>query len=81
MLLFRMETNCKPGYVSDGHLSTPVVANRLKQPTRTVFPESSGNRRAADLPCSVLLRMGFACAPHVTARAVVSYTAFAPLPA
>ncbi len=37
--------------------------------------------RAACLSCSVLLRMGFTCAPHVTARAVVSYTAFAPLPA
>lgn len=37
--------------------------------------------RAACLSCSVLLRMGFTCAPHVTARAVVSCTAFAPLPA
>lgn len=37
--------------------------------------------RAACLSCSVLLRMGFTCAPHVTARAVVSYTAFSPLPA
>jgi len=30
---------------------------------------------------SVLLRMGFTCAPAVTDRAVVSYTAFPPLPA
>ncbi len=30
---------------------------------------------------SVLLRMGFTCAPVVTNRAVVSYTAFPPLPA
>ncbi len=30
---------------------------------------------------SVLLRMGFTCAPAVTSKAVVSYTAFPPLPA
>ena len=30
--------------------------------------------------CLVLLRMGFTCAPLVTLRAVVSYTAFPPLP-
>jgi len=29
---------------------------------------------------SVLLRMGFTCAPAVTSRAVVSYTALPPLP-
>ena len=48
-------------------------------------------QRSSDLPesvtgshialCSVLLRMGFTCAPPVTSRAVVSYTAFPPLPA
>lgn len=30
--------------------------------------------------CLILLRMGFTCAPAVTGRAVVSYTAFPPLP-
>ena len=72
--------NCKPGYVSDGHLSRPAVAGRLKRPTRTVRIHKI-RRRAAGLSCSVLLRMGFTYAPRVTARAVVSYTAFAPLPA
>ena len=72
--------NCKPGYVSDGHLSSPAVAGRLKRPTRTVRIHKI-RRRAAGLSCSVLLRMGFTYAPRVTARAVVSCTAFAPLPA
>ena len=39
--------NCKPGYVSNGHLSSPAVAGRLKQPTRTV---PSGNREAGGPP-------------------------------
>ena len=78
--LFLWEMNCKPGYVSDGHLSRPAVAGRLKRPTRTVRIHKI-RRRAAGLSCSVLLRMGFTYAPRVTARAVVSCTAFAPLPA
>ena len=41
------ETGCKPGYVVDGHLSSPAVAGRLKQPTRTV---PSGNREAGGPP-------------------------------
>ncbi len=57
--LFLIETNCKPGYVSNGHLSSPVVTDRLKRPTQTVFSDCSENRRATDLSCSVLLRMGF----------------------
>ncbi len=43
------------------------------------LPESTTGRRIAF--CSVLLRMGFTCAPAVTGRAVGSYPAFPPLPA
>ena len=67
------EQNCKPGYVLDNHLSSPIVANRLKRPTRKL----SGQLIVF---CSVLLRMGFTCACNVTITAVVSYSAFPPLP-
>ena len=40
-------------------------------------PESTTGSRIAFY--SVLLRMGFTCAPPVTKKAVVSYTAFPPL--
>ena len=60
-------------------LVLPLPAGSSNLPGQCL--RSPGSRRAADLSCSVLLRMGFTCAPHVTARAVVSYTAFAPLPA
>ena len=43
------------------------------------LPKSVTGRHIAFLP--VLLRMGFTCAPSVTSWAVVSYTAFPPLPA
>ena len=42
------------------------------------LPESRSGKSIAFV--SVLLRMGFTCAPSVTRRAVVSYTAFPPLP-
>ena len=42
------------------------------------LPESRPGKPVA--LCLVLLRMGFTCAPPVTRRAVVSYTAFPPLP-
>ena len=42
-------------------------------------PESTTGSRIAFY--SVLLWMGFTCAPPVTRKAVVSYTAFPPLPA
>ena len=42
------------------------------------LPESTPGRRIAF--CSVLLRMEFTCARSVTTTAVVSYTAFPPLP-
>ena len=61
------------------YLDLPLPAGSSNLPGQCL--RSPGSRRAADLSCSVLLRMGFTCAPHVTARAVVSYTAFAPLPA
>ena len=73
VLVFFCEQNDKPGYVVNDHLSRPCVAAWLKQPT--------WNWRAAICLCSVLLRMGFTCAPAVTSRAVVSYTALPPLPA
>ena len=60
-------------------LVLPLPAGSSNLPGQCL--RSPGSRRAADLSCSVLLRMGFACAPVVTARAVVFYTAFAPLPA
>ena len=56
------------------HLSRPDVATRLKRPTR----KHDGPPYAF---CSVLLRMGFTYALSVTRQAVVSYTAFPPLPA
>ena len=42
------------------------------------LPESRPGKPVAF--CLVLLRMGFTCAPPVTRRAVVSYSAFPPLP-
>ena len=42
------------------------------------LPEGTTGSRIA--LCLVLLRMGFTCAPAVTGRAVVSYTAFPPFP-
>ena len=49
------------------------------------MPDASSNLPKAGGPrqrfCSVLLRMGFTYAPAVTSKAVVSYTAFPPLPA
>ena len=68
-----METDCKPGYVSNGHLSRAAVAGSLKQPTRT---DKSGQ-------LSVLFGLASDGACHalcVTAKPVVSYTAVAPLP-
>ena len=51
-------------------LLLPIVSSDL--------PESRSGKSIAFF--SVLLRMGFTCAPPVTRRAVVSYTAFPPLP-
>ena len=46
----------------------PVISSDL--------PKAGGPRQRF---VSVLLRMGFTCAPTVTSRAVVSYTAIPPL--
>jgi hypothetical protein len=72
-VILNKETDCKPGYVSNGHLSRPAVAGRFKQPTRT---DISGQ-------LSVLFGLasdGACRAPYVTVRPVVSCTAVAPLP-
>ena len=45
--------------------------------TSSNLPKAGGPRQRFD---SVLLRMGFTCAPAVTREAVVSYTALPPLP-
>ena len=45
--------------------------------TSSDLPKAGGPRQRF---VSVLLRMGFTCAPAVTSRAVVSYTALPPLP-
>ena len=70
---FMIEQNDKPGYVIDDHLSSSAVTNGIKRPTR----KRSGPPYAF---YSVLLRMGFTYALHVTTQAVVSYTAIPPLP-
>ena len=57
----------------NGHLSSPAVASQAQ----ATYPRADGPPCAL---CSVLLRMGFTCAPAVTSRAVVSYTALPPLP-
>lgn len=69
---FKYKRDDKPGYVADDHLSSPSVARRIQRPT--------WNRRAAVCSCAVLLLVRFTCAPSVTGRAVVSYTALPPLP-
>jgi len=66
----RRQPACKPGFVwprtrypgRGGHSSGTVVADRLKQPTRTTGLET-GLRRSTERPCrpySVLLPVGFA---------------------
>ena len=55
-----------------------IIYLRLPLPAASSdLPEAGGPRKRF---VSVLLRMGFTCAPAVTSRAVVSYTAFPPLP-
>ena len=70
---FRQEQDDKPGSVVNNHLSSTVVASRVKRPTW----------KQAGQACR--LRFGLASdgvymAPPVTGRTVVSYTAFPPLP-
>ena len=53
-----------------------IYLDRLSPAGSSDLPGADGPPYA---PCSVLLRMGFTCAPPVTRRAVVSYTALPPL--
>ena len=61
-------------------MSCVIIYPGLSLPTASSDPPKSvtGSHIAF---CSVLLRMGFTCARPVTRSAVVSYTAFPPLPA
>ena len=68
------EQNDKPGYV----VEWPSIHFCRRRQTLATYPKADGPPYAF---CSVLLRMGFTCAPSVTRRAVVSYTALPPLPA
>ena len=54
-----------------------IYLGRLLPAASSDLPEAGGPRHCF---CSVLLRMGFTCALPVTRKAVVSYTAFPPLP-
>ena len=60
---------------SDDHLSR---SDCCRQAQATYPKARTGHLIVSD---SVLLRMGFTCALSVTSQAVVSYTAFPPLPA
>ena len=55
-----------------------IYLGRLLPAASSDLPKASGPRHCF---VSVLLRMGFTCALSVTSEAVVSYTAFPPLPA
>ena len=57
---------------------TIIYLVRLSPAASSDLPESTTGRRMAFF--SVLLRMEFTCARSVTTTAVVSYTAFPPLP-
>ena len=55
-----------------------IYLGRLLPDASSNLPKAGGPRQSF---VSVLLRMGFTCALPVTSEAVVSYTAFPPLPA
>jgi len=57
---------------------TIIYLGRLLPAASSNLPESSPGQ--VNALCLVLLRMEFTCAPSVTSRAVVSYTAISPLP-
>ena len=67
------EQNDKPGYV----VEWPSIHFCRRRQTLATYPKADGPPYAF---CSVLLRMRFTCALSVTSQAVVSYTAFPPLP-
>ena len=68
----------KPGYVG-AWTARMVIYLELLLPTVSSDPPENRSGKPIVF-CLVLLRMGFTCAPLVTSRAVVSYTAFPPLP-
>ena len=71
---FIYKQDCKPGYV----FQMIIYLEQLLPAASSNLPKTNGpHYRLA----SVLLQMGFTCAPPVTSRAVVSYTAIPPLPA
>ena len=69
----RAKQDDKPGYVVG---RSSVWAQRRRCARATYLKRDGQPHRFYP----VLLRMGFTCAPAVTSRAVVSYTAFPPLP-
>ena len=69
---FIYKQDCKPGYV----FQMIIYLEQLLPAASSNLPKTNGpHYRLA----SVLLQMGFTCAPSVTREAVVSYTAFPPL--
>lgn len=70
---FIYKQDCKPGYV----FQMIIYLEQLLPAASSNLPKTNGpHYRLA----SVLLQMGFTCAPSVTREAVVSYTALPPLP-
>ena len=70
---FIYKQDCKPGYV----FQMIIYLEQLLPAASSNLPKTNGpHYRLA----SVLLQMGFTCAPSVTRGAVVSYTALPPLP-
>ena len=71
--IYIRESDDKPGYVVDDHLSRPIVTNRFQQPTR---------KHSGQLYCFLfgLASSGVYRALPVTSQAVSSYLAFPPLP-
>ena len=69
----KKDSDDKPGYVLNDHLSRPAVTNRFKRPTR----ERDGPPHN---PLFGLASNGVYRARFVTKTAVSSYLAFPPLP-
>lgn len=70
--------SCMKTYMYD-HSSSPIVTNRLKQPTRAVTQEHACDQ-SHTCYYLVLLPVGFTDAASVTRSAVCSYHTIAPLP-
>ncbi len=61
------KTRCKPGLVLDDHSSRPSVASGLERSHPGWYGRVARGWHA-NLPCSILLRMGFTKRPLVTKR-------------